>query len=411
MFFKLPSFFIGMRYLKPNKNYGMVSIISLFSFLGIILGVGTLIIVMSVMNGFKIELLDKIIGINGHLSIYVNDKNTNLSILRSEINKEPEIESIRLILDGQALIHSKDLSTGVFVKGINNEDFLSLLKNKVKISKEFDFSQNKIVIGEKLLLKLNVKIGDKIKLIIPKSSNTAFGNIPKVKTFYIGGFFNSGMYTYDNNLIFLDYSYAQKLFENKRNQSFLEINLKNIDFVDNFKKKISKLNISNYRIYDWRHSNATFFNAIKTEKNVMFLILSLIILVAAFNIISSLIMLVKNKQIDIAILRTMGASKKTIMKIFFINGAIIGCLGTFFGSILGILFVLNINSLKNFLENFTETELFSEEIYFLSNLPAKIEFNEVLYVIIISLLISFIASLYPAWRASKQNPIELIRKE
>ena len=413
MISNFPSLFIALRYLKPSKKNTMVSIISLFSFLGIVLGVGTLIIVMSVMNGFKVELLDKIIGINGHLNIHFYNKDFNEEKFSNILKSDGDVKAFRKIIDGQGLLSSKNQSTGIIVKGINKKDLIDLKndKKKMEISKEFNFEDSSVIVGLKLKKRLNLEIGDKFKLIIPKFSSTPFGNIPKVKTFTIGGYFDSGMYTYDNNLIFISYLDAKKLFVTNQNKPYFQIEFFDIDSVSNFKDKLSKTNISNYQLYDWRYSNEAFFNAIQTEKNVMFLILSLIILVAAFNIISSLIMLVKNKQIDIAILRTMGASQNTIMKIFFLNGAVIGFFGTLIGTLFGIFFVLNINTLKSFLESFTNTNLFSSEIYFLSNLPAKINFNEVSYVVITSLFISFIASFLPAWRASKNNPIDLIRKE
>tara|TARA_B100000686_G_scaffold93438_1_gene99864 strand:- start:217 stop:1458 length:1242 start_codon:yes stop_codon:yes gene_type:complete len=408
-----PSLFIALRYLKPSKKNTMVSIISLFSFLGIVLGVGTLIIVMSVMNGFKIELLDKIIGINGHINIHFQNKDSSDNNFSNFLTSNDRVKSFRKIIDGQGLLSTKNNSTGIIIKGINKNDLINLKKNEkeMEINENFIFDDENIIIGSKIMDRLNLNIGDKFRIIIPKLSNTAFGTIPKVKTFTIGGYFNLGMYTYDNNLIFINFNNAKKLFVSDSNLPYYQIELNDIDFVDEFKEKISKQNFSSYQLYDWRYSNKAFFNAIQTERNVMFLILSLIILVAAFNIISSLIMLVKNKQIDIAILRTMGASKNLILKIFFFNGATIGFLGTFFGTILGVFFVLNINTLKNFLENFTETELFSSEIYFLSNLPAKINTNEVIYVALVSILISFISSFIPAWKASKDNPIDLIRKE
>ena len=408
-----PSLFIALRYLKPSKKNTMVSIISLFSFLGIVLGVGTLIIVMSVMNGFKIELLDKIIGINGHINIHFQNKDSSDNNFSNFLTSNDRVKSFRKIIDGQGLLSTKNNSTGIIIKGINKNDLINLKKNEkeMEINENFIFDDQHIIIGSKLMDRLNLNIGDKFRIIIPKLSNTAFGTIPKVKTFTIGGYFNLGMYTYDNNLIFINFNNAKKLFVSDSNLPYYQIELNDIDFVDEFKEKISEQNFSSYQLYDWRYSNKAFFNAIQTERNVMFLILSLIILVAAFNIISSLIMLVKNKQIDIAILRTMGASKNLILKIFFFNGATIGFLGTFFGTILGVFFVLNINTLKNFLENFTETELFSSEIYFLSNLPAKINTNEVIYVALVSILISFISSFIPAWKASKDNPIDLIRKE
>ena len=412
MISNFPSLFIALRYLKPSKKNTMVSIISLFSFLGIVLGVGTLIIVMSVMNGFKIELFNKIIGINGHLNIHFYE-NSNTDNLNQLLKSDNNIKSFIKIIDGQGLISSKNISTGTIIKGISNNDFENLKQDidKIKIKNELPFDNSTAIIGTKLKERLNLQTGDKFKLLVPKFSNTPFGNIPKVKSYTVGGHFDSGMHTYDNNLIFINYSDANKLFLTKNNKPYIQIEFKEVDYIDTFKEELVKKNIENYRVYDWRYSNEAFFNAIQTEKNVMFLILSLIILVAAFNIISSLIMLVKNKQVDIAILRTMGASKNIILKIFFLNGAIIGTLGTLIGTIFGICFVLNINSLRVFLENFTNTDLFSSEIYFLSNLPPKIDFNEVLYVVIVSLFISFFASFIPAWKASKTNPIDLIRKE
>ena len=413
MISNFPSLFIALRYLKPSKNNTMVSIISLFSFLGIVLGVGTLIIVMSVMNGFKTELLDKIIGINGHLNIHFYNKDFNEDKFSNILKSEEDVKVFRKIIDGQGLLTTKNQSTGIIIKGISKKNLIDLKndKKKMEISNKFNFEDNSVIVGIKLMERLNLEVGDKFKLIIPKSTPTPFGNIPKVKSFTIGGYFDSGMYTYNNNLVFISYLDAKKLFVTNRNQPYFQIEFHDIDSVNDFKEKLSKAKLSNYKLYDWRHSNEAFFNAIQTEKNVMFLILSLIILVAAFNIISSLIMLVKNKQVDIAILRTMGASQNTIMKIFFLNGATIGFFGTLFGALFGIFFVLNINTLKNFLENFTNTELFSSEIYFLSHLPAKIDLNEVTYVVITSLLISFIASFLPAWKASKSNPIDLIRNE
>ena len=413
MISNFPSLFIALRYLKPSKKNTMVSIISLFSFLGIVLGVGTLIIVMSVMNGFKTELLDKIIGINGHLNIHFYNKDFNEDKFSNILKSEEDVKVFRKIIDGQGLLTTKNQSTGIIIKGISKKNLIDLKndKKKMEISNKFNFENNSVIVGIKLMERLNLEVGDKFKLIIPKSTPTPFGNIPKVKSFTIGGYFDSGMYTYNNNLVFISYLDAKKLFVTNRNQPYFQIEFYDIDSVNDFKEKLSKAKLSNYKLYDWRHSNEAFFNAIQTEKNVMFLILSLIILVAAFNIISSLIMLVKNKQIDIAILRTMGASQNTIMKIFFLNGATIGFFGTLFGALFGIFFVLNINTLKNFLENFTNTELFSSEIYFLSHLPAKIDLNEVTYVVITSLLISFIASFLPAWKASKSNPIDLIRNE
>ena len=413
MILNFPSLFIALRYLKPSKKNSMVSIISLFSFLGIVLGVGTLIIVMSVMNGFKTELLDKIIGINGHLNIHFYNKDFKEDKFLNILKSDEDVKAFIKIIDGQGLLSTKNQSTGIIIKGISKKNLIDLKndKKKMEISNKFNFENNSVIVGIKLMERLNLEVGDKFKLIIPKSTPTPFGNIPKVKSFTIGGYFDSGMYTYNNNLVFISYLDAKKLFVTNRNQPYFQIEFYDIDSINDFKEKLSKTNLSNYQLYDWRHSNEAFFNAIQTEKNVMFLILSLIILVAAFNIISSLIMLVKNKQIDIAILRTMGASQNTIMKIFFLNGATIGFFGTFFGALFGIFFVLNINTLKNFLENFTNTELFSSEIYFLSHLPAKIDPNEITYVVITSLLISFIASFLPAWKASKSNPIDLIRKE
>ena len=413
MFFNTSTYFIALRYLKPSKDHGMVSIISLFSFLGIVLGVGTLIIVMSVMNGFRIELLDKIIGLNGHLSIYANQDSKNLNYLEKKLSSNSEIKNIRQVIDGQGLIISNKSSTGILVKGIKENQFIKYkdLKKNFKINDNLIFSNDHIIVGKKLFNKLNLSLNDKIKLIVPKSSNTAFGNIPRAKSFYIGGYFDSGMFTYDNNLAFIDLDIGKKLFLNDTNKIFFEVELIDINMVDNFKKEIIDANYSNLQIYDWRNSNKAFFDAIKTEKNVMFLILTLIILVASMNIISGLIIFVKEKNKDIAILKTIGLSNSSLMKIFMSIGLLIGLIGTSLGGLLGVVFSINISSIQNILEKLFKTDLFAKEIYYLSSLPSRLDQIEVLYVVIISLIISLFATVFPAYRSSLIDPIKSLKND
>ena len=405
---------VSTKYILPKTREKFFSLITIFSFLGIALGVATLIIVMSVMNGFREELTKKILNINGHLKIQtfynVKKEKTNIKLL---INNEFKDITIQSIYTDQGLLNSKNFTTGILLKGINYSFFeeRKILKNDFTKSQIQSFKKNEgIVIGKKLANKLRLKLGDSIKIISSKSYETLVGNIPREASFKVIGFFEIGMYEYDTSLVFFPFE-LMKQFLNKKNPDHYEILLKDFDNIDNIRLGITKIIPSFYKVFDWRQLNPSLFNAIEVERNVMFIILTLIIIVAAFNLISSMMILVSTKTKDIGILRVLGVSRFQLLKIFIINGLLIGLLGTISGLILGLLFCLNINEIKGFIELFSGSELFSEEIYFFSNLPVIIDSNQIIIISSISLLLSFLATIYPSIKASKVEPINLIKWE
>ena len=405
---------VSTKYILPKTREKFFSLITIFSFLGIALGVATLIIVMSVMNGFREELTKKILNINGHLKIQtfynVKKEKTNIKLL---INNEFKDIIVQPIYTDQGLLNSKNFTTGVLLKGINYSFFeeRKILKNDFTKSQIQSFKKNEgIIIGKKLANKLRLKLGDSIKIISSKSYETLVGNIPREASFKVIGFFEIGMYEYDTSLIFFPFK-LMKQFLNKKNPDHYEILLKDFDNIDNIRLGITKIIPSFYKVFDWRQLNPSLFNAIEVERNVMFIILTLIIIVAAFNLISSMMILVSTKTKDIGILRVLGVSRFQLLKIFIINGLLIGLFGTISGLILGILFCLNINEIKGFIELFSDSELFSEEIYFFSNLPVIIDSNQIIVISSISLLLSFLATIYPSIKASKVEPINLIKWE
>ena len=416
MLFKSFELYLAFRYLRSKKTEGFISLSTWFSFVGIALGVATLIIVMSVMNGFREELVNRILGINGHLVVYANngkliaDYNNILKLVSDDNNILAVIPQI----DGQGLARSKDYISGVMIKGIRWSDLPAkklLWDNLNKFSKENFKTKKEIIIGSRLAKRLNVIVGDKITLISANGIKTALGIIPQKQIFKIGGLFNVGMYEYDNNFIFMPWKTAQNFLQLGDVANNIEIFLKDYKILNSSYSNIKQNLKNSFEIIDWKKQNNAFINALNVEKNVMFLILTLIILVAAFNIISSMIMLVNAKSGDIALLRTIGSSKKAIIKIFLLIGASIGMLGTFFGSILGIFFSINIEYLRKFLSIILNQELFSPEIYFLTDLPSRIDFTEVLYIILTSLFLSILASIFPSWKAAKILPAEVLRYE
>jgi len=407
---------IALRYVKSRRAEGFISISAWFSLIGITLGVATLIVVMSVMNGFRAELVNRILGINGHLIVYKKNEPliSNYNEIVRQIMDIKNVVAVTPHLEGQALAKTKNGVTGVVIRGTNWSDLApkKLLWDSLD-DDTFDNFKNKknIIVGYRLGQRLNVKVGDFISLISPNGTQTALGTLPLSQNFVVGGFFNIGMYEYDNNFIFIPWDKAESFLSIKDMAHGIEIflndqNLTSSDYLD-LKNKLD----SNLIIIDWKKRNSSFMNALAVEKNVMFIILTLIILVAAFNIISSMIMLVQTKKSDIALMRTMGASKYLIMRIFLLTGSIIGFLGTFVGSILGLVFASNIQEIRVFITNLIGEELFSPEIYFLSKLPSKINFDEVFSVIIISIFLTLLASLFPAWKASKISPAEALRYE
>ncbi|MGH1398351.1 MAG: lipoprotein-releasing ABC transporter permease subunit [Alphaproteobacteria bacterium] len=405
---------VAWRYLRAKKAEGFVSVIAGFSFTGIMLGVATLIIVMSVMNGFRAELFSRILGLNGHMNVYsLQGPMNDYAYLDDRVSQVSGVQQVVPMIESQALVSRNGQSMGVMVRGMAWEDFANreLLRDSINEGKLDDFSAGKIAIGSVLANKLRVRPGDKINLLSPQVKSTPFGSMPRQRSYEIGAVFDVGMYEYNSGFIFMVLEDAQKFFRLNNAVSGLEVFLDDARDLDAVREAVSLTVEGQAGVYDWRDSNQSFFNALEVERNVMFLILTMIILVAAFNIISSMIMLVKDKGHDIAIMRTMGASRGNMMRIFMLTGASIGIAGTLMGAALGIAFAVNIEGIRQFLEGLTGTELFADEIYFLSQLPAKIDWMEVIAVIGMAFSLSILATLYPAWRASRLDPVEALRYE
>ena len=405
---------VAFRYLRSKKAEGFVSVIAGFSFTGIMLGVATLIIVMSVMNGFREELFSRILGLNGHMNVYsLNGPLYDYDYLKSRVEPLKGIEQVTPMIESQALVSKSGTSMGVMVRGLSWADFTNrpLLRDSVQSGKLEDFTGNKVAIGTVLANKLRLRAGDTITLLSPQVKSTPFGSVPRQRSYEIALIFDVGMYEYNSGFVFMPLDTAQTFFQLDSAVTALEVFLSDPSKLDQVRETVELTVKGRAGVYDWRDTNQSFFNALEVERNVMFLILTMIILVAAFNIISSMIMLVKDKGQDIAILRTMGASRSNMMKIFMLTGASIGVLGTLFGAALGIAFAMNIESIRQFLEGMTGTELFADEIYFLSQLPAVIDWGEVMSVIAMAFFLSVLATLYPAWRASRLDPVEALRYE
>lgn len=403
------------RYLRAKRKEGFISVITGFAFTGIALGVATLIIVMSVMNGFKAELLNRILGINGHISIVASAgfPFNNYKKAVADLQSIDGIETAIPLIEKQLLVSSAHGAEGAMVRGINSEDILrkKVMRDGFAKVDTADFVDDVVVLGDKLAHKLGVRIDDEVTLISPNGKITAFGSVPRIKSYRVIGTFSMGMFEYDANYIFMPLEAAQKYFGLKDAVSIIDVSLKDESQLPQMRSLLQRSVSLDAYVYDWKRTNSAFFNAIDVERNVMFLILTLIILVAAFNIITGLIMLVKDKSRDVAVLRTMGATRGMIMRIFVIDGAFIGIVGTAIGVTLGLLFCHNIEAIRQLLQRLSGRELFSSEIYFLSQLPAKVDNTEVLLVVAVTLILSFLATLYPAYRASKYNPAEALRYE
>ncbi len=403
------------RYLRARRREGFISVIAGFSFLGIMLGVATLIIVMAVMNGFRKELLDKILGLNGHLLVQpLESPLTDWKEVADRINGVSGIRLAAPVVDGQALASSPFNASGVFVRGIRSDDLTkltSIAKNiKQGTLEGFDTGQA-VAIGRRLADQLSLRSGDSITLVAPRGAVTPMGTTPRIKPYRIAAVFEIGMSEYDSTFVFMPLAEAQAYFNRASDVTSIEVYTVNPDRIDEFRKSVTESAGRPVFLVDWRQRNATFFNALQVERNVMFLILTLIVLVAALNIVSGLIMLVKDKGSDIAILRTMGASQGSIMRVFLITGAAIGVVGTLTGFVVGLLICLNIESIRQFLSWATNTELFSPELYFLSKLPAEVDVGETSAVVIMALTLSFLATLYPSWRAARLDPVDALRYE
>jgi len=405
---------VSLKYLFPTTRDRFFSLITLFSFLGIALGVATLIIVMSVMNGFREELTSKILGINGHLKVQtINNQKIHEHQKISNLLKN-NVENIKIskVVTSQGLLTFRKFSSGVLLKGVDSQFFekRKIFKGKIdKISLQSFKNNDGIFVGKKLKERLGLEPGDFISIISPDGYETILGNIPRSSNFKVVGFFDTGMYEYDMSLVIFPIKTIQDFLNVGQKIDFLEIESNNFKNIEITKSEIQKIIPKYFKTIDWRELNPSLFNAINVEKNVMFLILLLIIIVAIFNLISSMIILVSNKKRDIGVLRVLGVSKKKIMKIFIINGFSIGFCGTLLGLILGLLFCFNINRIKEFIEIFLDSNLFSEEIYFFSKLPMILDSNQIISIITISLLLSFLATIYPSWRATKIEPVNLIK--
>ncbi|EIG63408.1 lipoprotein-releasing ABC transporter permease subunit [Bradyrhizobium sp. WSM1253] len=404
---------LSARYLGARRKDGFISVIAGFSFLGIMLGVATLIIVMAVMNGFRKELLDKILGLNGH--ILVQPLETPLTDWKDMAERLSLVPGIRLaapVVDGTALASSSGAS-GVLVRGIRADDLkkLTSIADNIKQGSIEGFDENQgVAIGQRLADQLSLHAGDAITLVAQHGAVTPMGVMPRIKKCEVRAIFEIGMSEYDASMVFMPIAEAQSYFNRDKDVTAVEIFTADPARIDQFRKAVTEAAGRPVFLVDWRQRNSTFFNALQVERNVMFLILTMIVLVAALNIVSGLIMLVKDKGSDIAILRTMGASRGSIMRIFLITGASIGVVGTSVGLVVGLLVCLNIDSIRQFLSWLTSADLFPRELYFLSKLPAEIDFGETSAVLIMALTLSLLATLYPSWHAARLDPVEALRR-
>jgi lipoprotein-releasing system permease protein len=406
---------LSLRYLRARRREGFISVIAGFSFLGIMLGVATLIIVMAVMNGFRTELLDKILGLNGHLLVQpLESPLTDWEEVSDRIARVPGIHLVAPIVEGQALASSPFNASGVLVRGMRANDLMGLpsIANKIKKGSLEGFDEGQgVMIGRRLADQLSLTVGDNVTLFAPKGAVTPMGVTPRTKSYRVAAVFEIGMSEYDSSFVFMPLPESQIYFNRAGDVTAIEIYTDNPDKVDRYRKLVAEAAGRPIFMVDWSQRNATFFNALQVERNVMFLILTLIVLVAALNIISGLIMLVKDKGSDIAILRTMGASQGSILRIFLITGASIGVVGTLVGFMLGTVVCLNVETIRQFLSWLTSTELFSPELYFLSRLPADMDVKETAAVVVMALTLSLLATLYPSWRAARLDPVEALRYE
>ena len=430
---------VAFRYLRARRQEGFVSVIAIFSLLGIALGVATLIIVMSVMNGFRADLLARILGLNGDLGVYaftgglsdfdaaaqtVRDlpgggrgtprgEGPGMATTEAGAARAPGVARATPLVEGQVMATSEAGAAGALVRGVRPADLrsLPLLADHIVQGSLGDFGGDGVALGDRLARRLGVTVGSPVTLLSPQGTATAFGTMPRVKTYQVVALFNVGMFEYDNSFLYVPLEAAQLFFRLPDAVSSLEVFTADPDRVQEQRRLIARALGGHVRIVDWQQANSSLFNAVEIERNVMFLILTLIIVVAAFNIISSMIMMVKDKGRDIAILRTMGASRAMILRIFVLSGASIGVVGTIAGLLLGVVFTRNIEAIRQALQKIIGTDLFAAEIYFFTRIPARIEPDEVTAVVVMALALSFLATLYPSWRAARLDPVEALRYE
>jgi lipoprotein-releasing system permease protein len=406
---------VAARYLRAKRQESFISVISGFSLIGIALGVATLIIVMSVMNGFRAELLGRILGLNGHMVVQsINGSIPDYDALATRIRAIPGVTNATPVIEGQVLVNTEGNSFGALVRGLESKDLKNLTSVSSTLSpgamEAFDEGDS-IILGARLAERLGLVPGMMVTLVAPKGAVTPFGTTPRIKAYRVAGTFRIGMSEYDQTFIFMPLKEAQAFFDLGNVVQGIELMVAAPDSVAAWRLPVARVVGPDVRLTDWQQTNSSLFGALTVERNVMFMILTLIILVAALNIVSGLIMLVKDKGGDIAILRTMGATQGAVMRVFFIAGAAIGTIGTLSGVLIGILFCANIESIRQFLSRITGTTLFDPTIYFLSQMPAKIDPYDVISVVAMALSLSFLATLYPSWRAARLDPVEALRYE
>ena len=401
---------IAIRNLRPKRKQGFLKIISLFSFLGIMLGVAILIIVMSVMNGFRSDLTEKIIGLNPHLILQSNNKKDLTSTKKILSVKYKDI-NITESISGEGIILTNNKAKGIIIKGINEKDkFQSFINKEITKGNLKDFGAGSVMIGGELAYNLNLELGEKINIVSSSFIDTPFGSIPKQDSFKIAGFFNSGFYEFDQNLIYLELNDSRSIFDKKDESIDLEVFLKDPFLAEKYKKDIENIN-QNIFVSTWSDTNKSFFNALKVERNVMFTILTLIIIVAAFNIISGLTILIKNKTKEIAIIKTLGLSENSIIKSFFLTGFVIGFLATIAGVFFGVIFSIYIDEIRNFFSMIFGINIFPSDVYYLEKMPSEINFISVCIIFFLSLLITSLASYFPAKTISKMKTTDGLKYE